>query len=469
MVALTKRLYVGNLHNNTEACLGELQGRFKKFGRCLSEDFENHGTFAYINMEFDDDAQFQRLRNSFNNVKFKGNELKVSEAKPDWKSSWETRKKQDEEDNKVLETEAKKRDWEYYKKIENIERSWEDRRNVIPGRIRKTPRSRVQMRNITFRLDVNGSLKVYKCYKTKLWGYERDKDVKDLVSKFVNNKWRNGEGHIVDRLDYSRAKRSLWSIVEERSPENKEDVEEAGEDEEKEKAKDVLASFMKDFEFDKPLQLSDDEENEVSSHRESKSNQTTEQKVDDTIPVEEPTLPKKDTTRPKIDAHNEGSESDNDEPIPTFTSAPNDSVTGQSETKTVNDTETLRSLFNPETDEPSNSFKLIAESDEDIDHKRDEEVEEVTATPQEIQELERPAQNKEKHHLFFPHVDSPFLVGQTMLSKLKTTAASERLSDWEEKFWENRGTWTKELKRRRRDALRSMNKKRAGKGSGLLL
>lgn len=488
MSAVTKRLYVGNVFQDADACLEELRTRFARFGRCLSEDFEKHGTFAYMNMEFNDDAQFQRLRNSFNNVKFKGNELRVSAAKPDWQSAWEARHKQDEEQCEVLNKVAEKRNWEYHKKMENIGMSWEERKNVIPGRVRETPRSKAQMRNITFRLNVNGSLKVYKCYKTKLWGYEREKDAKDLVSRFVNNKWRNGEDHIVDRLDYSRARRSVSAKVEEQ----REDLDLMAETEEPEKVKDVLAGFLKDFEFDKPLQLSDDEGTEIPFQQESnvdhskeigkavemdedstsQSNEVrdaaSEEQVDENEEQVEENEEQVDENEEQVDEN----EDEDEEFIPTFASgASGASVenTKASDEKPESNTETLRNLFNPESDEPASSFRLIAHSDEDIDHQMDLEVEEVTATPQEIQIMQKPVQEKEKHHLFFPHFDSPFLVGQTMLSKLKTSDVTEKLSDWEDKFWENRGNWTKELKRKRRDALRHSNKKRVGKGSGLLL
>lgn len=467
MSAVTRRLYVGNVFQDTDVCLEELYNRFAKFGRCLSEDFEKHGTFAYINMEFDDEAQFHRLRNSFNNVKFKGNELRVNVAKPDWKTAWEIKHKQDEEQRQTLNAVTEKRNWEHFKKIENIEMSWEDRKNVIPGRVRKSPRSKVQMRNITFRLNVNGSLKVYKCYKTKLWGYEREKDVKDLVSKFVNNKWRNGEDHIVDRLDYSRAKRSVGSMVEDDSPEQHEDAEVIDEKEEMNKVKNVLAGVLDEFEFDKPLQLSDDEGNEIPLYQKSKIQDANADADEESMLPNNKEPDQANEDDEEQEEEDEAEDEDEDEPIPTFTNGP--SAETPPNDGTVSNTETLRSLFNPEGTEPTSSFKLIAESDEDIDHQMDEEVEQVTVTTQEIQQMERPVQNKEKHHLFFPHFDSPFMVGQTMLSKLKTSDVMEKLSDWEDRFWENRGDWTKELKRRRRDALRHLNKRKAGKGSGLLL
>ncbi|QLQ80674.1 hypothetical protein HG537_0E00270 [Torulaspora globosa] len=461
MTGIQKRIYVGNILQNQESCLKELYGRFTKFGRCLSDEFEKHDTFAYINIEFDDENEFQRMRKSFNNVKFKGNELRVNLAKPSWEETWQQRHKEEEMESRRMEEMNRKRDWEYRKKIENINMSWADRRSVIPGRVRKSERRKAQLRTITFRVNVGGSLKVYKCYKTKLWGYERDKDLKDLVFKFVNNKWRDGYDHIVDRLDYSRSKRSVLSILEEKPLGTHAAGADEGEEEEgkkeKEKVKDVLDSVLRDFEFDKPMLLSDEEELGISSSKTTLGQEYEEAKG-------EPDLPSEPSQEKDGEDDDDG---DDEEFIPTFSAqknAPEQTGTGE-----ISNTETLRNLFNPESSEPTSSFKLIAESDEDIDHKNDQEFKEITATPQEVLEKAGPAQDKEKHHLFFPHFNSPFLVGQTKLSKLKASDISETLSNWDETFWENRGIWTKEMKRRQRDAVRLLNKRKAKKTGGILL
>lgn len=472
MTGVHKRVYVGNILQNQQSCLEELRDRFTKFGTCLSDDFEKHVTFAYINMEFEDENQFQRLKNSFNNVKFKGNELRVGLAKPSWKESWHQRHEEEENQSRQMDEKNRKRDWEYFKKIENINMTWNDRRSVIPGRVRDAPRSKAQARNTTFRVNVGGSLKVYKCYKNKLWGYERNKDLKDLVCKFVNNKWRDGFDHIVDRLDYSRSKRSVASIVEQNSSashvEGVEEVEEEAQEEEqeKEKVKDVLASVLKDFEFDKPMMLSDDEDFELTSSKTIGTDKlsTTQEAVKENLDENSklPSEPLQEKINEENDAAREGE--DDEEFIPSFAAQ----KTEETDAGEIGNTETLRNIFNPESNE-GGSFKLIGESDEDIDHDNDEEFKEVTATPQEVLQEVQPLQDKEKDYLFFPHFDSPFLVGQTKLSKLKVTDISETLNNWDETFWENRAVWTKDMKRRQRDALRQLNKKRAKKNGGILL
>lgn len=465
MTGISKRIYVGNILQNEESCLKELYGRFSKFGRCLSDEFEKHGTYAYVNMEFDDESQFQRLRASFNNVKFKGNELRVNLAKPSWEETRQQRHKEEEMQSRDMEEMRKKRDWEYRKKIENINMSWADKRLLIRGRVRKSPRRKAQLRNITFRVNVGGSLKVYKCYKTKLWGYERDKDLKDLVFKFVNNKWRDGYDHIVDRLDYSRSKGPVRSRLEQRPLEidaGGAGGEEEEEKREKEKVKDVLDSVLRNFEFDKPMLLSDEEE-----FGDSKTELSQEYELPKETSEAEPDLPSEPSQEEPNEKGDEDDNGDDEEFIPTF-SAQKDALPEQPGPGEVSNTETLRKLFNPES-EPVSSFKLIAESDDDIDHKNDEEFKEITATPQEVLEKVESNLGKEMHHLFFPHFSSPFLVGQTKLSKLKSSDINETLSNWDETFWENRGIWTKEMKRRQRDAVRQLNKKRAKKNGGILL
>lgn len=409
-MAVQKRIYVGNLINDPESCLQALEMRFSRFGKCTSE-FESHESFAYINMEFEDDSQFAKLKSSFNHVKFKGNDLKVDLARPRWE--WEEQKKKDDEEEPIKRKQMIERHWAYYKKMENIGMSWEDRIQMVPGRHRTTKRNGNQLRNITFRVDVNGSLKVYKCHKQKLWGYERDKETQDLVYKFVNGKWRNGWDHIVDRLNYTRSKGVFNSspVVGGEKSEQKEEEEDTGE---KERTGKVLEDMFKNFDFDQPM--IDDE--------------AIAQKSDD------------DEGGSKIEGKQEGRDEggDDSEPIPNFADG--------------NRTETLRSLFDPQGNQP---FKLITESDDDIDHDKDLGHEEILAEPESVkQESSLPKKNTA---LFFPHFDSPFLSGQTQLNKLPDFQPD--LKFWQDQFWNQRVDWIKEMKRKRKDALKQLAKKKS--------
>lgn len=486
MSTLRKRIYVGNVVHDAESCFQELYVRFIKFGDCLTQGFEKHGTFAYINMNFDNESCYHKLRNSFNNVKFKGNELKVNLAKDDWKVVWEMRNKLDAKENVRKQQAIKKKDWEYFKKIENIKMNWRDQREIIPGRVRKTPRSKAQLRNVTFRINVNGSLKIYKCYKTKLWGYERSKDLKDLVSKFTNHQWRNGYDHVVDRLNYrwtNQEKNAISVSTEKHSDEDLENMSE----EEKEKVNDVLSRLLKDFDFNKPLEFDEIEENEEydsSGHELNEEHQENERKpaieeVIETAHAEQIVRPEIEADEPveveneivqRAEPTNEIEEAE-EEFIPTFGTGSEVDAFHKEKGDHVGNTDTLRSLFNPVHSSDQAEFKLIAESDEDIDHERDLQLEKPF-THKEASQYSVPVSHgkkKDKFYLFFPHSNSPFLVGQTQISHVKTARTTDCLDNWEEEFWEHRGAWSKEMKRKRRDALRQLNKKWAKNGTGFLL
>lgn len=142
---------------------------------------------------------------------------------------------------------------------------------------------------------------------------------------------------------------------------------------------------------------------------------------------------------------------------------------------TISNTETLRNLFNPNEAEPVSQFKLIEDSDNDIDHAKDVDVnqleEEVSKsdtlglTSAPVPHVSRDKDNK--NFLFFPHLQSPFLVGQTQLSKVRAPGRETMLSNWDEEFWANRGNWTRDMRRKMKDALK--HRKRKQSKSGLLL
>lgn len=469
---MERRIYVGNLFQNVDECVTQLYGRFQKFGQCLNKEFEQHDTFAYINMSFENEAQLNNLKRCFNNVKFKGNELRVAEAKPDWNALRVARQEQDEKESCVIEKKMQKKNWEYFKKIENINMDWENRCALIPGRVRETPRPKKQVRNPTFRINVNGSLKVYKCYKTKLWGFERDKDVRDLVIKFSNNQWRNDYDHIVDRLTYQRSKIPVrYASIIQNHQDFPDDHHSAVD--EKEKINNVLDNILNTFNFEKPLELEEDEEITVKKHADMDVS-THQSKLQDGGDSHgyTPTQQKvsfSETSKTNLPSHHEdilsNSGSVDNKFIPNFSSTKD--VKGEN----TGNTETLRDLFNPE-DARKDGFKLIAESDDDIDHQKDSEVDAVTIAPQELWELnkvEPQTLKKDIAQLFFPHFNSPFLVGQTQLTRVKSVYNETNFEKWDDEFWDNRGPWMKEAKRRKRDVLRQLKKNSSKTGNGPLL
>lgn len=490
---VVKRVYVGFVNENQDECFSELFKRFNRYGKINGDakSFERHGSFGYISMEFENDSQFDKLKASFNRVKFKGNTLRVAEAKPDWKVRWELEKKDEERDNKKRK-QMLKQEWEHYKKIENINMSWVDRKEVISGRLRTSARPPHKLRNITFRVNVNGKLKTYKCYKTKLWGYEKHKNLRDLVYKFTNNYWRSGTDHIVDKLDYSRTKSVSFRnkagdtlTVSESTTSNDSESDNVNENE-KENTNMVLASLLTSFDFEKPIAVEEEADNEefggaeyedTAIYKESNfkpqvSASALEElkrvkegefakahnhvKTFDENEDEEENEEENEVTIPHQDNNDNQGDESSEEFIPIFGST-NNNNDAKAESST-NNTEVLRDLFNPS--EPT-SFKLIEESDEDIDHNKDLKEDEIAEFIPEVS-----APQKSNNPLFFVHKDSPFLVGQTRLAKIKPPVTlDERLLNWEENFWDNRSSWTKEMKQRRRDVIR-LNKRRQDKHRG---
>jgi len=155
-----------------------------------------------------------------------------------------------------------------------------------------------------------------------------------------------------------------------------------------------------------------------------------------------------------------------EEPIPIFTDKPvNNVMTG-----TVSNTETLRSLFNPESESKSTGFTLMAGIGEDIadDQNIPEDAEEHISSVV-GKDFSVHDQLKEKNHLFFAHFISPFLLGQTQLTKISSGGNNELLNNWDQEFWDNRGTWTREMKNKKRDALRQLHKKKAKESNHILI
>jgi nucleolar protein 8 len=124
----------------------------------------------------------------------------------------------------------------------------------------------------------------------------------------------------------------------------------------------------------------------------------------------------------------------------------------------VNDTSTLRSLFNPP--EESNSFRLFRGEDEssDIDEAElpDNEVMAPILRPVTVEEVPLVTQ-RGSVGLFFGHFESPFLYSQTQAAKMDAGVFDR--NKWEEQFWTSRGDWNRELRKRRRDVSRQQRKR----------
>lgn len=141
-----------------------------------------------------------------------------------------------------------------------------------------------------------------------------------------------------------------------------------------------------------------------------------------------------------------------------------------------NNTETLRTLFNPAE---SSGFKLaLSEDDEDVDQLAQKQLEDLAEQQKLLKQIKKKQEAEtlklqtHKFGLFWPHFDSPFLQTQSQLKKIdssvKLPGDEEKAEDKEDKegesayekwFWQQRGELSRECKRRRRDVVRVFNKK----------
>lgn len=156
----------------------------------------------------------------------------------------------------------------------------------------------------------------------------------------------------------------------------------------------------------------------------------------------------------------------------------------------VNDTETLRGLFNPgqvqqkDNEETSTGFKLALSEEDDIDYEKEdinaaqqeELLQQIKSKQQEQEHIEMKALKAARFGLFWHHFDSPFLQTQSQLNKVGTFEENAKLpgeedgnladnnddndeSPYEKWFWEKRGELSRECKRRKRDVSRIFKKK----------
>lgn len=420
---------------------------------------------------------------------------------------------------------------------------------VIRGRMRKTPRPTVYFvrKQQTMRILINGELKQFKCYKTKLWGLEKNKTARDLTYSFHNNEWRSGDDHIVERVHNVRVAsdgkaqslkcgvdgdQALGYGASASHPEAFE-AEEVDFSQEKAKNASVLAKLLSANVFDKPLELEEESEEENVTY-DSKGRKSAKRydyeaegvvdfendDEDEAIPFEEAnsllqSLKADHAPAQEVyyDESDEGNELDMDalgqqlttEAIKENYDAEHGLGVELEETKKTkeeavvdaaeelednlmptfgqtNQTETLRSLFN--LAEQDSGFQLgLDEENEDIDEGKliDEEERqkllEQIKSKQEQHQQEASISTKRKFGLFWSHFESPFLQTQAQLSKIGHAAEVVHLPGEEEGqevrdeghgaedayerwFWSMRGEIGRECKRRKRDVMRMLKKKK---------
>lgn len=358
---------------------------------------------------------------------------------------------------------------------------------VVQGRIRKTPRKRGTMRDQTLRILVNGELKTFKSYKTKLWGFQT-RPATALTSSYVDGEWRLGDGHVIERVQ----KVSGIQVGDEEAQSVEVDDSEAV------KSKQVLALFLGGYDFDKPMEI--DEDNGIDAEDityDSKGRrkvahfdyemqggdveegisgdasqgmaiiEATKQQeaVGEVYFSEEDDDIDFASLQPEV-----AMEEDVDEQL--ITGAPTEEVEDEmvnyptedapveTEVETsTNNTESLRTLLNSG---PSQGFSLaLAEDDDDVDQL----IQPVN--PIVIEQIKEKQdqiikQATKKYGLFWSHLDSAFLASQSQFNQIGTVGTNQPLpdDDYEAWFYKLRSEVTSECKRNRRDVQRAFKKKK---------
>ncbi|KAG0678086.1 Nucleolar protein 8 [Pichia californica] len=519
------KLHVGGISKELVNTINDLEERFAKVGRII-KPFEIHEKpildyyFGFITMKLDT-SQFRLLKKSWNDVRFKGSKLKIAIAKDDYMKRWE--KDSRSQDLKQLEREKREKVAESrLTRIKHKNDNPFDSLLVTKGRIRKTPR-KTDLKNLTMRITINGRLKIIKCKKTKLWGVDKNKSIRDLTSRFVAGEWRDGNDHVIDRLSdkiliFSDSNRIIVQDAVE-SKEGNEIEEELNE--EKAKSNKLLEKMLNSYNFDKPVELEDDNdlndkvadfdyelehsdependeelalsydipvngcvkpsrqtlldeynEYERQSSQQNKTGEVEQEDDDDDDEFYKTLKPEneaEDAEKEENQAQNpinlnrkEENKDDHDEEyIPSFVKQA-DSLVENSD----NDDEFIPTFGAPKAEEENKNIKtntteklraLLSTADVSLSSKVDDDSKEFENSN--ISDVIIPTLRKTKDiGLFFPHFDSPFLVAQSQINRLREVKVNEELQ-YDEWFFKNRGELNREFRRLRKDLLRRNKKK----------
>lgn len=465
---------------------------------------------------------------------------------------------------------------------------------TIIGRHRKTPRGRIyNVKKLqSMRININGELKQIKCYKTKIWGMDQTKTLKDLTWSYSNGVWKGGDDHIIERVSQRKVDLNNVNLIScgingtaasNYGNETTTPIIEYDGDDEEEKLKQerlknnaVLASLFNKYDFDKPLEIEEDtkiDENDITFdskgrkvvkrydyEAEGKLNNEDEEKEqqdedmesdgsfdysaiqnykkqaesnfkpeqyydedDEGNELDLDTIGEKFTTEAiresydqshnietentdeKIESNQEQSEeseaqvedeNETEEPIQRQIddNSEEENLTPSFGKPTTNNTETLRSLFNPNqasdpSKEANTGFKLSLDDDEDIEQNESnilseqqqkdllKQIKLKQRQDQQDDESVVATSTRNKFGLFWPHFDSPFLQTLSQLNKIGNINENVKLpgdedditvaennddveeNPYEKWFWSKRGELMRECKRRKRDVNRIFKKK----------
>lgn len=398
------RIHIGGISETLKSDLSDLEQRFAKHGTIVNP-LQLHSKplldtyFGFLTMEISKE-QFAVLKSKYNNAKFKGSMLTVAPAKPDCRERWELDAQRP--DPPLSKDQLKRL---YSRPVHE--------RGVILGRERVSKRD---WRKASIRFSKKGSRKkvIVKCKKTKLWGYQKDKNLKDLVYEYLRGRWLNGSGDTIDVIDIGK---------------NRGDI--GNEDDEKNRNMRLLEEMFggkdKEWKIDSWKLEGGEESKETVAFSESEG-----------------------TEERSESEGNEGSK-ESEESEQRENPVSKNVIDGH----TKNTTESLRQLFNTQDE---SSLSLFGNLDDDI-------VEEDESQPAEPIVSQKPTTShipRSSFALFFPHYESPFLSSQSQIAKLKISPFDS--DKWKAEFYKQRGEWNREFKRNRRDVLRQLRKKNIAKG-----
>lgn len=505
------RIHVGGISKELAESLADLENRFSKIGS-IEKSFEIHEKpvldyrFAYVTMRLNK-SEFRKLKQNWDGIRFKGSKLTIAVAKDDYLKLWE--KDSRRQDTKILE--RKTRETAALKRKMRIDEANANpfkQSLVTKGRIRKTTR-KADLKNLTIRVNINGRLKIIKCKKNKLWGVDKNRKIKDLTYRFIAGEWRDGNDHVVDRLSDKVVIFNRGITVENDNENNDISTDEVQQEllDEKSRNNQLLANMLGKYDFEKALDLDDEDgENEIGYDYElDHDNNNDDENENDELTVDYNNIPQKNCIHPsreelieqynkqarvvnfdedgeededfynnlkpqndkmkeEIEVENNNGDDYDDEFIPTFGQS---SVEGKSnqgretEEEESNDEEFIPKFGKSTTgsDESNTTEKLRALLDTSNIIQKGKPIETILKQDNDTETILPSLRKTRDVGLFFSHFDSPFLVAQTQINKLRQLRISEELS-YDEWFWKNRGELNREFRRLRRDVLRR-NKKKA--------
>ncbi|VEU20568.1 DEKNAAC101428 [Brettanomyces naardenensis] len=446
----TLRLHVGGLSKSLVEDISDLEDRFSKVGTIVTPFEIRHKpvaeyNYAYVTMRLTKE-ELRKLQSSFNGVQYKGSKLTIGLARPDYHERW--LKNSRRQDMKVSD---RRKNSELARlrniRIEEAHNNPFDAFCVVRGRLRETPR-KIDPKKMTMRVLIGGKLKFPRSKKNKLWGYDKTRKPRDLSYECIGGKWRDGNGHIIERHVRQHA------LME--PSEYEEEAEAAVEEEEigaeRDRNTGLLESLMGNYDFEKPVDLEDDN-SEYESGTEFE---------DGKIEISDD----EEATDVKTRSDGKSALEEYQKQHPEFTKKEKEPATVE-KVASSDDTEKLRSLLNP----PESDFKFsFGGPQEDEDELSPIVSTAASVSAPSIIEPSIPAPSvsipsitaapRKDVGLFFTHFESPFLVAQTQLSRLQQLNAGKDL-DYEKWFWANRGDLNRTFRRKRRDAMKHSRKERS--------